>query len=317
MKLVYLGSGPFGLPALDAIKRSRHQLTLVVTQPAKPAGRGRTTKPTAVAQWASENGIPCLETANINDEASFTRIKAENADLIVVIAFGQKIGNPLIELPPKGMINVHGSLVPHYRGAGPINWPIINGDKQTGISIITVVEKMDAGDMIASADTDIGELETAGELYDRLAELSAPVLIKAIDQIEAGTAAYTPQDDSKATKAPKLKKEHGFLDFSKPADHLQCLIRGLAPWPGAVAVYHSEKTGKSCPVTIGRARVVPNENPQNLPPGTLDDDLNIICGENSLEILEIKPAGSPMMDFKSFVNGRQTKPGDTFTRIEQ
>jgi len=233
----------------------------------------------------------------------------------VVIAFGQKIGTELTSLPPKGAINVHASLLPKYRGAAPINWAIINGETETGISIITLAEKMDAGQVLSQARTDIRPDESAGQLHDRLAELAAPLLIETIDQIEAGTAVYTEQDHSKATLAPKLKKTNGYLDFTEPAQILARKIRGLWPWPGASANYVSKKSGKSIRVNIAMAEPIETSNPANLPPGTLDENLNVICGRNALKITKIKPAGSALMDFKAFTNGRQTQPGDLLVRI--
>jgi len=240
-----------------------------------------------------------------------------NSDLIVVIAFGQKIGNDLINLPPKGAINVHASLLPKYRGAAPINWAIINGEAETGISIITLGEKMDAGRILAQSKTDIAPDETAGRLHDRLAQMAAPLLLKTIEQIGDGTAVYTEQDHSRATLAPKLKKSDGFIDFAEMAESLARKIRGFWPWPGASATYLSKKTNKSTRVTIAMAEVKETSNPTALSVGMLDENLNIICGVNALKITKIKPAGSPLMDFKDFVNGRQTQPGDLFTKIDK
>jgi methionyl-tRNA formyltransferase len=236
--------------------------------------------------------------------------------LILVIAFGQKIGNGLINLPPKGTINVHASLLPKYRGAAPINWAIINGETETGISIITVAEKMDAGKIITQTKTDIAPNETSGELHDRLAQLAAPLLLRTLNQIAAGAAVYTEQDDSMATLAPKLKKSDGFLNFAAPAELVRRKILGLWPWPGASATYISKKTGKSVRVTIATAEVVSTSNSSGLPPGTLDENLNVLCGQDALKITKIKPDGSRLMDFRDFVNGRQTRPGDIFTRID-
>ena len=238
-------------------------------------------------------------------------------DLIVVIAFGQKIGNELINLPPKGAVNVHASLLPKYRGAAPINWAIINGETKTGISIITLAEKMDAGQILAQSKTNIAPDETAGGLYDRLAQMAAPLLLETIDQIADGTATYTEQDHSRANLAPKLKKSDGFIDFAEPAEVLERKIRGFWPWPGASAAYLSKKINKTTRVAIATAEVVETSKPTGLSPGTLDENLNLICGTNALKIKEIKPAGSPLMDFKSFANGRQTQPGDLFIKIDK
>lgn len=315
MNIVYLGSGQLGIECLDALGRSAHDLRFIVTQPARQAGRGRKPRPTPVACWADEHSVPFIETDNVNTSENIARIANHGPDLIVVIAFGQKVSSELTKLPPNGAINVHASLLPKYRGAAPINWAIINGETTTGVSIITLAEKMDAGEVLSQARTDIRPDETAGQLHDRLAELAAPLLIETIEEIETGTAVYTEQDHSKATLAPKLKKTDGYLDFAEPAEALVRKIRGLWPWPGAAANYTSKKTGKSIRVNIAGAEPVETTNPDDLLPGTLDENLHVICGTNALRITTIKPAGSPLMDFKAFTNGRQTRPGDSFATI--
>ena len=316
MKITYLGSGKFGLECLNALAQSSHNLDLIVTQPPHGAGRGRKQTPTPVARWAVSHSIPFIETDNVNASLVIEKITAYQPDVIVVVAFGQKIGNQLINLPPKGAINVHASLLPKYRGAAPINWAIIKGEKQTGISIIALVEQMDAGDILAQATTDIGADEAAGELHDRLAQIAAPLLIKTIDHIANGTAVYGRQDHSKATLAPKLKKSDGFLNFNEPAEMLQRKIQGFWPWPGASAIYVSKKTKKPLRITIALAEVVSTSNPADLPPGTLDENLDVICGRDALKIIKIKPTGSRLMHFRDFVNGHQTKAGDSFAKIE-
>ena len=313
MNIIYLGSGEFGIDCLNALAESKHNLQFIITQPPHPAGRGRKPKPTPVAQWAGKNSINFIETDNANTPENIEKISGFKPDVIVVAAFGQKIGNELINLPPKGAINVHASLLPKYRGAAPINWAIINGETETGISIITLAEKMDAGQILAQEKTQIQPNETAGELHDRLAKIAAPLLIKTLDQIADGTANYTEQDHSKATLAPKLKKSDGFLDFSESANVLAGKIRGFWPWPGASATYVSKETAKHIRTTIAMAEVVESRNPEELQHGTLDENLNIVCGQNCLKVVRIKPNGSRLMDFADFVNGQHTRPGDTFT----
>jgi methionyl-tRNA formyltransferase len=317
MRIIYLGSGQFGIDCLNALEQTSHSLRFIVTQPPHPAGRGRKPSPTPAANWATTHSIPFVETDNVNTPEMLTRIADYKPDLIVVIAFGQKIGNDLINLPPKGAINVHASLLPKYRGAAPINWVIINGETETGISIITLAEKMDAGSILAQSKTGIGQDETAGRLHDRLAQIAAPLLLKTIDRIDEGSIIYTGQDHSQATLAPKLKKSDGFIDFAEPAEVLERKIRGLWPWPGASVTYLSKKTNKSIRVTIATAQVVETINPAGLSAGTLDENLNVICGTDALKIKKIKPAGSPLMDFKDFTNGRQTQPGDLFIEIDK
>ena len=316
MNIVYLGSGQFGIPSLEAVIASRHKITLVVTQPAQPAGRGRKLTHTPAANRAFEKSIPVIETADINSPDIIEKIKKCGPDLIVVIAFGQKIGVDVRNIPPKGIINVHASLLPEYRGAAPINWAIVNGEVETGVTIITVAEKMDAGDMLAQAKTPVNWGHTADELSEHLAKLSAPLLVETIDKIGAGTARYVKQEESQATRAPKMKKSDGFLDFSESAEAIRSKILGFWPWPGASAIYESQKTGKQERVVLAKAEILPAPNPEKLVPGILDENLNVICGKDRLQILELKPENSRKMSFSDFVNGRRVGPGDRFIKIE-
>lgn len=317
MNIVYLGSGQFGLPCLDAIFGSQHKITIVISQPAQPAGRGRKLASTPAADWATEHSIPLIEIPDVNASDIVSRIRKEKPDLLVVIAFGQKISKDVTDIAPKGAINVHASLLPKYRGAAPINWAIINGDSETGISIITVAERMDAGDILVQCKTDINGDESAGELHDRLAALAAPLLITAIDQLAAGTAKYAKQDDTKATRAPKLKKTDGFLDFTEPAQLLHRKMLGLWPWPGVSAIYKSQKTNRAERVIFAKADILRMNNPTNLPPGTIDENLNVVCGNDRLQIMQLKPENSRLMTFADFVNGRRVSPGDRFMKIEE
>jgi methionyl-tRNA formyltransferase len=317
MNIVYLGSGQFGLPCLGAIIKSSHKISLVITQPAQPAGRGRKEKPTPVAEWAAQNNIPVIEAPDVNSPEIIGKIKSCKPDLLVVIAFGQKISKEVTDIAPKGAINVHASLLPKYRGAAPINWAIINGDTETGISIITVAERMDAGDILAQCRTEIDGEESAGELHDRLAKLASPLLVTTIDRIAAGMAKYARQDDSKATRAPKLQKADGFLDFAEPAELLHRKMLGLWPWPGVSALYKSQKSGRTERVIFAKADILRMDNPPNLPPGTIDENLNVVCGKDRLQMMQLKPENSRLMSFADFVNGRHVCPGDIFIRIEE
>jgi methionyl-tRNA formyltransferase len=316
MNIVYLGSGEFGVPCLDALKASGHDLGLVVTQPPNPSGRGRKLSPTPVGVWAQSHALPCVPAENVNSPEIFERLAQVRPDVMVVIAFGQKIGKALVQLPAKGAINVHASLLPKYRGAAPINWAIVNGETETGVSIITLADKIDAGDILAQSATPIGANETAGELHDRLAHLAAPLLIDTLSRIEAGTAAYTKQDDAKVSFAPKLRKADGFLDFGESAESLARRIRGFWPWPAASAVHVSQHTGQSIRLVIAAAERVPTGGSQQIP-GLFDESLNVICGQDRLKIAKIKPAGSELMEFRDFVNGWHVQPGDRLMKVEQ
>jgi methionyl-tRNA formyltransferase len=317
MNIIYLGSGEFGLPCLDAIQASRHNLALVVTGQANPAGRGRKLCSTPVAHWAEMHAVPFVESENINDPDMIQRIAEARPDVLVVIACGQKIGRELVDMPTRLAINVHSSLLPKYRGAGPINWAILRGETESGVSIITLADRMDAGDILAQAKTPIGVLETAGELHDRLAQLAAPLLIETLDKIESDSVTFTRQDEFEATKAPKLRKSDGFLDFSEPAYILADKIRGLWPWPSATADFVSAETGKTTRVVLALAEVIWGPKPPTAVPGTFDEDLNVLCGDGKLAIRKIKPAGKGLMDFKAFINGWHVRPGDRLAKVEE
>ena len=316
MRIVFLGSGGFGLNCLNEIMFSQHSLELVVTQPAHLAGRGKKITPTDAECWAVEHGVDFVEAENINNTEMIEKIRSCKPDLIVVIAFGQKISPDVINIAKYKAINVHSSALPKYRGAAPINWAIINGESETGVSIITLAEKMDAGQVLSIVRTKIEENETAGQLHDRLAVLAGPLLIKTINEIENGTAVYEEQDHDKATLARKLKKSDGYLDFNQDAETLNYMIRGFWPWPEASADYVCRKTGRCTRVIIAQAEVVKTEVPKS-GPGMLDENMNVICGKDCLRILKIKPAGKSVMDFKAFANGRATEAGDLFMKIEK
>lgn len=317
MRIVFFGSAEFGIPCLEAILRSRHELTGLLTQPARPAGRRRQPRPTEVAQWAGEKGLSCVEAESINAPGMVEQIAACRGDLLVVIAFGQKIGRAVIDLFPKGAINVHASLLPKYRGAAPIHWALLNGETETGISIITLADRMDAGDILAVAKTDITPEETAQTLHDKLEAMAPPLLLDTIDAVEAGTAAYRPQDESQAIYAPRLKKEHGFIDWSKPAADVVNQIRALWPWPGAQSVYVSGQTGRSARVIIKKANLIACPNADRYIRGVLNENLDVWCGKDAVRIEELKPAGSDLMTFEAFTHGRACKPGDLFLPVDQ
>lgn len=316
MKIVYCGCGQFGLESLNALKASDHELLHIITHPEKQAGRGRKLRANDVAQWAQINNISFTALEDINSPQGAELIEKLRPGLLVVIAFGQKISAQIIAIPIKGAINVHASLLPKYRGAAPINHAIINGEKETGISIITLAEKMDAGQILAQAELKISDEDRADTVSDKLSQLAGPLLIGTIDKIEAGTAVYTKQDESKATSAPKLKKADGIIDFGTSVRQVHNRIRGLWPWPAASACFVSAQSGKKYPVTITKTQIACPTG-ENTKIGIIDEDLNVLCETGSLKILELKPHGSRMMDFKSFLNGRGTGHGDYFLPFEE
>jgi methionyl-tRNA formyltransferase len=318
MRILYFGSASFGLPSLEAIHHSRHELVGVFTQPARPAGRHRSRlTPTEVSQWASARDVPCIEADNINTDAMKAQIASLKADLLVVIAFGQKVSQDVIGLQPLGAINVHGSLLPKYRGAAPIHYAILNGETETGISIITLADKMDAGLILAQGNTPITPDDTFQTVHDRLSVLSVEVLMDTINQLENGTAVYTAQDESQVTYAHRFKKRDGYVDWERPAVDIVNQIRGLWPWPSAQSVYVSAETGRHWRVTLCKARAVEKADPADDICGRLDANLNVTCGDGALQILELKPAGSDRMSYEAYVNGRNSRPGDLFVSADK
>ena len=318
MKIVFFGSAQFGISCLDAVYHSDHDLAGVFTQPARPAGRHRSRlTPTDVAIWCQKNRVGYTEAKNINQPDMLEKVAGCNADLLVVIAFGQKIDQKVIALQTHGAVNVHASLLPKYRGAAPIHWAIINGETETGVSIITLAEKMDAGLILAQDAVAILPDDTVEDVHDKLSALAVPVLMKAIHQFEENSVVYHEQDETQVTYAPKLKREDGYIDWEKSADEIVNHIRGLWPWPAAQSVYVSSGTGKSWRVSVSKARAIPRASKQGDVCGSLDENLNVICGEGALQMLKLKPSGSHLMDFEAYANGHQCQPGDLFVSADK
>lgn len=317
MRIIYFGSAQFGVPSLEAIANSHHELVRVFTQPARLAGRHRSQPtPTEVALWCQQHNVPCTEAQNVNKPDMLSQVADCKADLLVVIAFGQKVSQEVIGLHKYGAVNVHGSLLPKYRGAAPIHRAMMNGETETGVSIITLANRMDAGLILAQAKMPVTPEDTFQTMHDKLSELSVPVLMQTIEQLEKGTATFTEQDESQVTYAHKLQKKDGFIDWENSAGQISNQIRGLWPWPSAQSVYVSAETGKHWRVTFAKARPVERPAKPDDVTGRLDENLHVICGQGALEILELKPAGSGLMTFEAFANGHDCKLGDLFVSAD-
>ena len=296
LSILFAGSGEFGVPTLRAIAAAGHRVPLVVTQPDKPAGRGRGVTPTPIAAAAGELGLPVLRTDNINADS------LPAADLLVVIAFGQKIGDPVIRAPRLGAVNLHASRLPQYRGAAPINWAILAGETVAGNSVIRLADKMDAGAVLGMSELPIGDLETAGELHDRLSQDGVGLMLRVIDDLAAGRAVEREQDHAAATLAPKLSRQSAVLDFGKPAAELACQIRGLHPWPGCrVKVLAADgKPADSIRLVRARGHATATTG-STVPPGTVLEDGRVATGDGSLELVEVQPDGKrpmPLADYR-------------------
>jgi methionyl-tRNA formyltransferase len=309
MRVVFCGSGSFAVPSLRAIAASSHELAGIITQPARPAGRGDHLRPTPVFQAAAEMGQSALECADINAPDGVQRVASFHPDVLVVADFGQLIHQAVRKLPPNGAFNLHGSLLPQLRGAAPVNWAIILGLKTTGVTTIDLAAKMDAGDIYLQASTDIRPDETAKELRGRLAELGAPLVAQTLDSLATGRAEHHPQDESGATFAPPLSKADGQLDWSADTETIRNRIHGTWPWPGGQSVF-VRKDGRQHPVTLARAQVA--EGSSRSPAGQIEADGAVATGSGRLRILEIQPAGKRVMTWRDFVNGYRAAEGDRF-----
>ncbi len=314
MRVVFFGSGEFAVPSLRWLINSRHELAAVVTQPDRPAGRGKVAQPTPVAERAQQEGL-CVERCDeVNAPAFVKKMAALQADLGVVIAFGQKLLEPLRSVFPAGCINLHASLLPKYRGASPIHRALLAGEKQTGVSVFRLVDRMDAGPVLLQRTTMIGSEETCQSLHDRLAGICCDALDAALRLLEQDPKTPgTPQDESLVTWAPKLNKQDGYIRFDQPAEHIARLCRAMWSWPGARCRYIGAE-GRSEEVTIAEATALPVTSDQ--PPGTITPVLTVATAAGTLEIHSLQPAGKRLMGWQDFVNGRHVRSGERFAALD-
>jgi len=315
MRIVFLGTGDFGVPALRALLQTSHEIITVVSQPDRPAGRGRVVRPTPIHAAATELGLRHIQTEDVNalDMADVFG----GGEIGVVAAFGQKIGASILAALPRGCVNIHGSLLPRYRGAEPFQRAIINGESTTGVTVFQINERWDAGEIWSTRSTKIMDTETAEELHDRLADLGAKLIVDTLADIEAGRAQPTIQDPVQATRAPKLTKADGTVDWAQPAATVVRRIHGLWSWPAAACTFVS-RTGKRERLLLARATVADAAAPpaDTTPPGTFCEDLTVQTGWGRVRLLEVQPAGKRLMPFEAFANGRQVAPPDLLLPIE-
>ncbi len=323
MRVAYFGSGQFGCVTLQWLSDSEYEIATVVTQPARPAGRGRKKKSTPIAQLAEQLGISYQESENVNTPDFLQTIKNLHVDVLLVIAFGQKIGAQLLSLSNCRVINLHGSLLPKYRGAAPINWAIINGDSETGLTVIEINEQWDAGAILGQIKTKILPGETADKLHDRLGLLGPEIVEQVLGQISKGQDQPLKQNDSLTCRAPKLRKTDAAIIWSQPAQKICNLIHGMWPWPGAYCQIQQANKSKTERLTIARAEIVPSSppaatvdsssiSPAAVSPGTLTAEMTIECSSGQLRLLEVKPENGRLMSFADYANGRRVSAGDRF-----
>jgi methionyl-tRNA formyltransferase len=310
LRIVFFGTPQFAVPTLQALHESRHHVVGVVTQPNRARGRGHQSHASPVKQLADQYGLATLQPERLREEGFLEALRALNADLGVVAAYGKILTDAVLTVPRLGLINVHASLLPKYRGAAPIHRAVMAGETMTGVTIMRVVKELDAGPMISSVTRRIGENETSAEVEHDIARLGATALVDAVDALAGGRASETPQDDSDATYAHKIEKSDGVIDWARPAREIHNQIRGLHPWPHAFSELQGERT-----------ILLRSEVERNLPgllaaPGTIldahSDQFRVQTGDGVLRLLMLQREGRRPLTAREFLAGRRIEPGAKF-----
>jgi methionyl-tRNA formyltransferase len=309
MRVVFLGSGAFAIPSLEALLGAGHEVAAVVTQPDREKGRGRAVSPPPLKPVALAHGLAVLQPGRVKEPAAQDALRALAPEVQVVVAYGQILPPSVIEIPPRRTVNVHGSLLPRYRGAAPVQWAIVNGETETGVTTMLIDAGLDTGPTLLARATPIRDDETAEQLEQRLAVLGAALLVDTLAGLENGTVQPAPQDHALATHAPIIRKEDGVIDWSRPAVAIARRVRGFHAWPGA----STSLGGRGLKVL--RAREV--AGPVTEPPGTLvrvdRDGLLVACGEGSrLLLIEVQPESRHAMPATAFAAGARLSPGTRF-----
>jgi methionyl-tRNA formyltransferase len=312
LRIVFFGTPEFAVPTLDALLGSRHSVVGVVTQPDRPRGRGQKTSDAPVKARAAAAGLPLLQPERLKDPAFTSALSALGADLGVVAAYGKILSDAVLATPRLGMINVHASLLPRYRGAAPVHRAVIAGEVETGVTIMRVVKALDAGAMMATVRRPIGPDETSQEVERDLARLGADLLVETTDALAEGRTTETPQDDAAASYAHRLTKDDGVVDWGWPAARVHNLIRGLHPWPHAFTFHHGRR------LILIRSRVAPDaaQASSDDTPGTVveaaGDRLFVAAGEGRVQLLTVQAEGKRPMSAREFLAGHKLAVGDLF-----
>lgn len=305
MKVLFMGTPDFAVNSLESIIEAGHEVIGVVTQPDKIKGRGGKISFPAVKEAALKYDLPLYQPVKVREPEFLQIIRDLKPELIVVAAFGQLLPKELLDMPPYGCINVHASLLPKYRGAAPIQAAIINGEKESGVTIMHMDIKLDTGDMILKESIPLAKDETGGSLHDKLANLGAKLLIKALTQIEEGSAPRIPQDESQATYVKMLDKNMGNIDFTMPANDIERMIRGLNPWPSA----YTKLKGKTLKLWSARVVDYPDAGKAGEIMEVRKDSVIVMTGKDALEILELQLEGKKRLDCGSFLRGYPIEKG--------
>ena len=309
LRIAFFGTPAFAVPSLAALLGSHHQIVAVVTQPDRPRGRGQKVQPSAVKQAATRAGLAILQPERMKNPSFHAALASLAPDLGVVAAYGRLLPPDLLELPRLGMINVHASLLPRWRGAAPVHRAILAGDNVTGVSIMRVITALDAGPVLVAVPTPIHPDETSETLEARLAELGAGLLLSAVAQLADGTATETAQDESAVTYAARLERRDSQIDWERPPRAVHNQIRGLHPWPLAGAMFRGQRT------RLLRSALV-DERPRAEAPGVVcavrTDALEIATSPGAVRLLTIQVAGKPAMPVEAFLRGHPVRAGDAF-----
>lgn len=312
MRVVYMGTPDFAVDTLDAIVKAGHEVLLVVTQPDKAKGRGKKLQFTPVKEKALEYDLPVAQPEKVREEAFMEELENLAPDVIVVVAFGQLLPERILNIPKYGCINVHASLLPAYRGAAPIQWAVIDGLEESGVTTMYMEKGLDTGDIILQSRLSLAENETGGSLFDRLAKEGATLLIRTLEELEAGTATRTKQDDSQSSYAKMLTKDMGNLDFTQDAVVLERLIRGLNPWPSAFTRL-GDKTLKVYEASVLTEEEADALNSDITVPGSIiagdKKSFTVRCGNGALRIMNLQLEGKKRMDTAAFLLGYKIEVG--------
>lgn len=308
MRLIFMGTGGFALPSLRALLDSSHQVLALITQPDKPAGRGHELRMPKTKALARERGIPVHQPPKVRAEAAVEIVRGIAPEIIVVVAYGQIIPASILHIPPRGMVNVHGSLLPPYRGAAPIQWAIARGETETGVTTMLMDKGLDTGPILLQSKIAISVEDTGGTLEEKLAPLGAELLLETLSHWERGDLAPTPQDDSKATLAPRIKKDDALVDWSRTATEIHCRVRAFDPWPVAFVSLDGSA------LRIWRTRVRPQAGTETETGRILSiegEGLAVACGgQTVLLVQEVQPAGKARMSAAAFARGKRLAPGE-------
>ncbi len=303
MRVLFMGTPEFAVPCLQSLKEAGHEICGVYTQPDKPKGRGYTLAAPPVKELALEYGLTVYQPKTLRTSEAVEEIRTLRPEIIVVVAYGKILPKEVLEIPPRGCVNVHASLLPKYRGAGPIQWAVLNGEKVTGVTTMYMAEGIDTGDMLLKKETEIGPEETAGELHDRLSVMGAELIVETLEKMEAGTVERIPQNEEESSHAPMLTKELSPIDWKNSAQKIHDQIRGLSPWPSANTSYQGKL------LKIHRSKIAPKIHGK---PGEIfsDGGFFVCCGDGAVELLTVQYEGGKRMAGKDFLRGHPPKGND-------